>query len=255
MKGKKYSMQEGSLSELSLLGILITDCNLSDLFSYITETIQNNQKAHIVTLNPEMVARQTTDEEFKIALQSAELRIVDGNGILLASRILGKTIKHRIPGVEIVEELLKIGQEKRWSFYFLGSSQEVISKFIENLKILAPKTIISGYHHGYFENSLPIIEDINRSKPDILLVGLGSPYQELWIYHNRNLLQTSIMIGIGGSFDVLCGDKKRAPLLLRQMKLEWLYRIASEPRRLKRVIPAFLKFGWMVLKERLGLNE
>ncbi|NLJ37775.1 MAG: WecB/TagA/CpsF family glycosyltransferase, partial [Candidatus Atribacteria bacterium] len=115
--------------------------------------------------------------------------------------------------------------------------------------------IISGYHHGYFENSLPIIEDINRSKPDILLVGLGSPYQELWIYQNRNLLQTSIMIGIGGSFDVLCGDKKRAPLLLRQMKLEWLYRIASEPRRLKRVIPAFLKFGWMVLKERLGLNE
>lgn len=83
---------------------------------------------------------------------------------------------------------------------------------MKNLKIHAPKTLISGFHHGYFQDSLPIIEDINRSKPDILLVGLGSPQQELWIHKNRNLLQASIMIGIGGSFDVLCGDKKELHL-------------------------------------------
>ncbi|NLJ50115.1 MAG: WecB/TagA/CpsF family glycosyltransferase [Candidatus Atribacteria bacterium] len=242
------------LSEHSFLGILIADCAVSDLISYITESIQSGQKAHIVTLNPEMVARQATDEEFHQALHSAELRIVDGNGILLAARILGKAIQHRTPGVELVEELLRVGQEKSWSFYFLGSSPEFVTKLVKNLKIHAPKTLISGFHHGYFQDSLPIIEDINRSKPDILLVGLGSPQQEVWIHKNRNLLQTSIMIGIGGSFDVLCGDKKRAPFLFRKMKLEWLYRIVSEPRRLKRVIPAFFRFGWLVLKERLELK-
>lgn len=248
------TMPGGSLSEHSFLDILITNCTFSELISYIAEAVQSGQKTHIITLNPEMVARQATDKEFQQALHSAELRIVDGNGILLAARILGKTIQHRIPGVELVEELLRIGQEKSWSFYFLGSSQEVVTRFVKNLEIHAPKILVSGFHHGYFEDSLPIIEDINRSKPDILLVGLGSPRQELWICKNRNLLQVSIMIGIGGSFDVLCGDKKRAPSLLRQMKLEWLYRISSEPRRLKRVIPAFLRFGWMVLKERLALK-
>ncbi|HHT10347.1 MAG TPA: WecB/TagA/CpsF family glycosyltransferase [Atribacter sp.] len=247
-------MQGGSSSEYSLLGILIADYAISDLISYITESIQSGQKAHIITLNPEMVARQATDGEFYQALHGAELRIVDGNGILLAARILGKAIQHRTPGIELVEELLRVGQEKSWSFYFLGSSSEVVTRLVKNLKIHAPKTLISGFHHGYFQDSLPIIEDINRSKPDILLVGLGSPQQELWIHKNRNLLQASIMIGIGGSFDVLCGDKKRAPFVFRKMKLEWLYRIASEPHRLKRVIPAFFRFGWMVLKERLVLK-
>ncbi|QPM67350.1 WecB/TagA/CpsF family glycosyltransferase [Atribacter laminatus] len=247
-------MHGGSSSEHSLLGILISDYSFSDLVSFISEAIQSGQKAHIITLNPEMVARQATDDEFYQALHSADLRIVDGNGILVAARILGITIQHRIPGVELMEELLRIGQEKSWSFYFLGSSPEIVTRLVKNLEIHASKTIISGYHHGYFQDSLPIIEDINQSKPDILLVGLGSPRQELWIHKNRNLLQASIMIGIGGSFDVLCGDKKRAPSLFRKMKLEWLYRIASEPHRLKRVVPAFFRFGWMVLKERLGIK-
>jgi len=163
-------MHGRSSSEHSLLGILISDYSFSDLISFISKVIQSGQKAHIITLNPEMVARQANDEKFHQALHGAELRIVDGNGILVAARILGKTIQHRIPGVELVEELIRVGQEKSWSFYFLGSSPEVVTRFVENLKTHAPKTLVSGFHHGYFQDSLPIIEDINRSKPDILLV-------------------------------------------------------------------------------------
>lgn len=250
----KFLMLEKSSTEQSLFNILIADYSLTDLISFIANTIYSGQKVHIITLNPEMVARQVVDEKFRQALNSAELRIADGNGILIAARILGKTIYHRIPGVELVEELLKVGQKRGWSFYFLGSSQEVITRLVNILTKQSPKICISGFHHGYFQDSLPIIEDINRLKPDILLVGLGSPQQELWIYQNRHSLSTSIMVGVGGSFDVLCGDKKRAPELLRRMKLEWLYRIVYEPRRLKRVVPAFLRFGWMILEEKIKVN-
>jgi len=202
-----------------------------------------------------MIARQATDEQFRQAINQADFRVADGNGLLIAAKILGRAIQHRIPGIELVESLLLEGQKRGWSFYFLGGKTEVVSLLTEVLQDQYPQIAISGFHHGYFHDSFPIIEDINQASPDILFVGLGSPQQELWIQKNRSRLHATVMVGVGGSFDVLCGRKKRAPLFFRQLKLEWLYRIVSEPNRFKRVIPAFVRFGWMVMKERLKIKS
>ncbi len=238
-----------------LFGIPVFDGSLSDLIRIISQAITNHTQIHIVTLNPEMIARQASDPRFRESILRAEYRIADGKGIILASKILGKRVQHRIPGVELVEALFRESQQKHWSFYFLGSREEVIAVLAKTIQYRFPGLRIAGFHHGYFQESSKILEDINRHHSDVLLVGLGSPRQELWIDEHRTLLQASILIGVGGSFDVLSGNKRRAPRIFRRLGLEWVYRIFSEPRRLKRVLPAFWRFGWVVLRERFGWRK
>ena len=241
--------------EQQLFNLRVNDISLPELMKIFSHSIATHQKVHVVTLNPEMVVRQAVDQQFRQALTQADFRIADGAGLMIAANFFGKTLHHRIPGIELVMELIRVGQEEGWSFYFLGSSQEVMNKLIKSLREKFPRMIISGFHHGYFQDSSPIVEEINRLQPNVLLVGLGSPRQELWINHFRSFIETSIMVGVGGSFDVLSGSKRRAPVFFRKIGFEWLYRIISEPRRLKRVVPAFLKFGWMTLKEKMALNK
>ncbi|HOQ67506.1 MAG TPA: WecB/TagA/CpsF family glycosyltransferase [Candidatus Atribacteria bacterium] len=235
-----------------LFGFSFYDCCLSELLEVLENKIEEKEKVQVVTANPEILARGFQEEEFNQVLKEAEIVVADGIGVVMASRFLGEALSHRLPGVEIGEALMVRGEEKGWRFYFLGGKEEVVEKAVKELKVKYPRLDVGGFHHGYFGEDEEIIEDINRVNPHILLVGLGSPRQECWIQGNRERINALVMMGVGGSFDVWSGTKKRAPRWMRKLNLEWAYRIICEPQRLRRVVPAFFNFAQLVWKEKRG---
>lgn len=206
-------------------------------------SLQNNEKRFVVTANPEtfMIAEKTI--QFKKVLEDAQVQIVpDGIGIVKAGRILGYPIKERVTGVEICQGLLEMANAMGKSIYLFGAKPEVIKTLVEKVEIQYPNIIIAGYTDGYVKDKEIVFDEIVEKRPDIILVALGIPQQELLIYKNYDRFDKGIMIGVGGSFDVLSGTKKRAPEVFVKLNLEWLYRIAKEPKRIKRFFVSNVKF-------------
>ena len=214
----------------------------------------NNKQNKIFTPNTEMLLTAKKKSELAQMLNSAELLIPDGTGIKIASHIKKAPISERLSGIDVAAGLLEIAAEQNASVFLLGGKPQVAEKAAVNLKERVPKLNICGTHHGYFEKSgvenRLVIEKIQKTSPQILFVCFGFPMQEKWICENISALPSvRIAMGLGGSLDVWSGEKKRAPHLIQSLGLEWLWRSASEPKRLKIFleIPEFL---YLALRER-----
>ena len=199
-----------------------------------------------MTPNPEMVMMAQEDDSLMKALQAADLVIPDGIGLILVSKLKKKGLIERVTGIETMAELLEICHHAGKSFFLLGGKPGRVEKAIETILERYPGIGKAFGHHGYFDCDDEIVEKIQRLKPDVIFVCLGSPKQERWIHHHRHCFpETSVMIGVGGSVDVYAGAVRRAPVIFRKLGLEWLYRVIQEPERIKRlaVLPAFLWKG------------
>jgi N-acetylglucosaminyldiphosphoundecaprenol N-acetyl-beta-D-mannosaminyltransferase len=216
------------------------------------ETIKNFlsiKKFHtIITLNPEIVVRSIKEPATKEFIKAADLCVADGIGLVAATKLINKFKLKKMPGIDLAWQML--GQ-KNLSFYFVGSKEIVINKAVQNIKAAFPNINIKGYCNGYFlsDQEKSIIENIKKTKPDIILVGLGFPKQELFLQTLSNELNHGIGMGVGGSFDVISGLKKRAPILWQKMGLEWLFRGIQEPSRILTRWSFMPKFLALCLKE------
>lgn len=204
----------------------------------------------IVTPNSEIIMAASKNQQMADLLREAELMIPDGIGLVYASRILGQPLPERVTGIDFADAALsRLAQQGR-PVYFLGSKPDggsgksVAAMAAEIKQAEHAGLTVAGVHHGYFQEAdeSQIVEEINRSGAELLLVALGSPKQELFIQRNRGQLQVKAAIGVGGSLDVWAGTLKRAPEFFRRHGLEWLYRLIQEPRRYKRmaVLPLFM---------------
>lgn len=233
------------MEKIDVLGVNFDNVSMSEAISKCEEFINSNTGNLIVTPNPEIVMRAKDDEEFKNIINTAELVIPDGIGIIKAGNILGTPLKERVAGYDLICNLLEKYKDGTATFYFWGSKPGYANEAKENLEKKYPNIKILGTHTGYFKDNeeKEIIEEIRTLKPDILLVGTGAPKQEKLInkYKNENFFK--IGIGCGGSIDVLAGRVKRAPKLFIKLHLEWFYRLLKEPTRFKRmlVLPQFIK--------------
>ena len=204
----------------------------------------------IVTANPETIMLAENNKDFKKALLDDNTTIIaDGIGIIKGSKILKCTIKETIPGVDLCTKLFEYCDELQKSVFLLGAKQEVVNRLVTVIHSNYPNTIISGYENGYIEDRQAVFDKIVELKPDVILVALGIPEQELLIYNNLDKFNKGIFVGVGGSFDVLSGVKKRAPKCFRQMHLEWLYRLIKEPKRFKRFCRSNIKYIFTLKKE------
>ena len=203
--------------------------------------IVESRNFHIVTINPEMIMNAQTNAEFLNLLNNSDLNIMDGVGVRLALNFRGIN-KAQIRGVDFSRELIKLASEKEYRIAFLGAKEEVIKKACENFKLEYPNLNIVYSRNGYFDNLEQICEEIKTAKPQILLIGMGSPYQEEIIVKLKNILQGCTMIGVGGSFDVFSGIVKESPVIYRKLGLEWLYRTVCQPERFKRIFPVLPLF-------------
>lgn len=209
------------------------------------------RSAYVVTPNPEIVMLCRENAELLSAVESASLVISDGIGVVLGAKILGTPLREKIPGIDFAQALMARMAEKGLSVFLLGAKPGIAEKAAEALENQHPGLIIAGVNDGYFSDDAPVLAKINASSPDLLLVCLGSPKQELWMKNNASRLNVGLMAGLGGSLDVFAGVVERAPEAWQRLGLEWLHRLLKEPSRAKRMtnLP---KFGFAVIGRRLS---
>lgn len=218
-------------------------------YGQLKQFLLKEKKEFIVTANPETFMKSLEDKELKkLLLDKDTILVPDGVAIVKSARILGYNVKERITGVDIAYELLEYGNELKKSIYLFGSKQEVIDSMKDVIKDRYGNLKIVGSSNGYVSDKDKVFNEIKKLKPDIILVALGIPMQEKLIYKHLKDFDKGIFVGVGGSFDVISGHKKRAPKIFIKLNLEWLYRIMCEPKRLKRFYQSNIKFMLYVNK-------
>lgn len=220
-------------------------------YEILSDNLKNNKKTFVVTANPEtfMISEKNEDVR-KMLLDKETVMVPDGIGVLKAGKKIGYNIEERITGIDIANELLKFGNEQKKSIYLFGSKQEVIDSMKIVIKEQYPNLKLVGTSNGYVKDKDKVFDEIVKLEPDIVLVALGIPLQEMLIYKHLNRFKKGIFVGVGGSFDVMSGMKKRAPKIFIKLNLEWLYRIMKEPKRLKRFYDSNVKFLFRIKKYR-----
>ena len=220
-------------------------------YEILEKNLSQNKKTFNVTANPETFMMSEKDEEMrKLLLDNDTFLVPDGIGIVKAARMINYDVKERITGIDIANELLKLGNKQKKSIYLFGAKQEVIDSMEKVLKESYPNLNLVGMSNGYEKDKDKIFEKIVKTKPDIVLVALGIPLQEKLIYKHLDKFDKGIFVGVGGSFDVISGHKKRAPKIFIKLNLEWLYRILKEPKRLKRFYDSNVKFIFKVRRQK-----
>lgn len=233
------------LIKVDVLGIFIDNLTITETVEYIRQAIREQRYIRVVTANPEMIYAANQDQELAELINSANLVTADGIGVVWAVRKLGFFIGERVTGIDLVQALLPIANSDKWRIFFLGGKPGVAELAATRVTKDYPELIWQA-HHGYFQPSeeKELLCRIKDFRPDLLLVGLGVPLQEYWVFAHQGL--AAVSIGVGGSFDVLSGMVIRAPRWIQNWHLEWFYRIWREPWRWRRqlVLPLFV---WKVL--------
>ena len=225
------------------LGVDVSPLTYEGILAEIKSKMSRNEQSTIIAVNPEKIITAQRDAEVKTLINNSTFQIADGVGVLLASKVKGGKINSRVTGVDMMGRLLDFAAEESHPVYFYGAKEEVVTKAIDEIKNRRPTIQIAGYTNGYEKDEEALVQRIHESGAKILFVALGSPKQELWIKRNLlNLPNVLVFQGVGGSFDVFSGMVKRAPAFFRKFGLEWLYRLASNPSRIKRQmnLPVFL---------------
>lgn len=237
---------------IKILGVNIDKLTQTEVLKKIEEFLLQDQTRTIYTPNTEIVMTAKKDNTLKNILNEGDIVIPDGIGLIYAARIKKKNLPERVTGCDVSFELLDLANKKGYSVFLLGGEDGVAKEAGINLKEKYSDIKLAGVESGYFkgthigqpghEEEKKIIEKINKSNADILFVGLGAPRQEIWINENKDKLNCKVIIGNGGTVDILAGRVERAPDIFQSLGLEWLYRLFKDPRRLKRqmVIPLFI---------------
>lgn len=245
-------LKRWDMEKVSIFGVNIFNIDFNEATEIVKNFLKEDKIHKIYTPNTEIVMEARDNEEIRAIINSGDLIIADGIGLIYGSRMKKKPLKERVTGFDISMELIDIANKEGYSLYLLGAKPGVAKRAAENLKKDYPNLNVVGHHDGYFkgthigmknhEEEIQVIEEINSLKPDIIFLGLGFPKQELWINEYANKLNSKLIIGNGGVIDIISGDMKRAPDIFIKLNLEWFYRLITNPSRIKRqlAIPKFL---------------
>lgn len=246
---KKLLMNSVEYKTKKVLGINVADITLKNIASAITDLINGSEKVTVFGANSHAINTYQKDIDLKKAFDNATLIYPEGAGTVLASKILGNPLGQKTTLMDFILRFLGICEEKKWSVYVLGGREEISQKALNNLKNKFTNLKIYG-HHGYFSKNetKQILADINKVKPKILFVAMGTPMQEVWIDRYKGKIEAKAFFGIGGSIDIIAGVVPRAPKIMTSNGFEWLYRFYKEPGRLwKRYLIGNVEFTFRIL--------
>lgn len=238
---------------IEILGVPVDCVTMESAIDFADAVIGNDNagRLRIVAVNPEKIMKAQEDKTLMDFLKSCQLLLPDGIGVVLAARMLGLSAMVRVPGSEFMPALCEHAAKRGFSIFLFGGKPDVNAKVAAVLRRRYPDIKIVGNQDGYVrEPDMPeLIARINASRAEILFLALGSPKQEIWM--DRYLPQTNVKLcqGVGGTFDVIAGNVKRAPLIFRKLNLEWLYRLMAQPKRIFRQT-ALPKFAYRVLRAK-----
>ncbi len=220
--------------------------------AFLEENIKSGNQVKVGCVNAAKIAAAQKDSRLRQALEACELVLADGMPVVWAARALGIPIPERSAGIDMMHALLNTAQRLELGVFLLGAREAVLVKTVENLQRVYSGIKIVGFQHGYFNQSdLPqILVRINSSGAQLLFVALGTPQKEIWIDEHAKQLKPQLIMGVGGSFDVIAGVKRRAPQWMQTIGMEWLWRLALEPRRMaKRYLIGNTVFVKVIIKD------
>lgn len=226
------------MKRLRVLGIGIDQISPDEAVELALDAMDKREGKYVVTPNSEFLLCATKNKRLRSAAEKAFLSLPDSIGVLVVAHVLGISLRDRIPGIDFAETLLKIMGKRGKSVFLLGAKKGIAEKAAARAEKKYPGLVIAGMNDGYYApcDEEKLLERINAASPDLLIVCLGSPRQELWMYKNAVRLRVGLMAGLGGTMNVMAGAIDRAPLKWRRAGLEWLYRTIKEPKRILRVL-------------------
>jgi N-acetylglucosaminyldiphosphoundecaprenol N-acetyl-beta-D-mannosaminyltransferase len=233
------------------LGVPIDCLTLLETIAVAEKAIRNRQMLQHVCVNVAKFVAMRTNAELDQDVRSSQIINADGMGIVWAARLLGVAVPERVPGVEVMEGVIRCCAAKRYRPYFLGARPQVLQKAMANLRHRFPGLEFAGSRDGYFtsEEECQVVSAIRSSDADCLFIGMPTPRKERFLAHHRNDLGVPFIMGVGGGLDVLAGHVRRAPRLIQDIGLEWLFRTVQEPRRLgKRYLLTNMAFAAVIAK-------
>lgn len=238
-------------TSVNILGVEFINKTKQEFVFEILSRIEKQEKTFAVTANPEIVMYARKHSSYMKILEHAHMVIPDGIGVVKGAQILGKPLKERVPGYELLLELLAEADKKALKVYFLGAKESVVTKAVSNVAAQYPNIDIVGYRDGYFDlKDEKVLEEVKQKNPDMVFAALGFPKQELWISQYLEIADKGFLMGVGGSFDVLSGTSQRAPEFYLKHNLEWFYRLIKQPTRFKRML-ALPKFVIAVCLQKI----
>lgn len=237
---------------VTLFGVKVDTMGLEETVRWVDRRLLERAPTLQVDLNASKIVLVQSDEKLRGIVMNSDLVSADGQSVVWASRLLGKPVAERVSGIDLMTALLALARERGYSVFFLGARQETLEHMTARLKGAYPGLRLAGLHHGYFgeQDGEAMASLVHDSRAQMLFVGMPTPRKEYWLADHFASTGALYAMGVGGSFDVLAGQTPRAPRWMQRTGLEWLYRLAQEPRRLwRRYLFGNLRFLILVAKE------
>ncbi len=237
----------------TLFGLEIAPLTMAQVLARCHTALVTRQPLLIGVVNAAKIVNLRQDSVLRDSLLECGVIVADGQSVVWASRLLGRPLPERVAGIDLFEALLAVADHDARSVYLLGAKPEVLQRLRSNLAVRFPSMRIAGAHDGYFADheGAAVADDIRRSGADMLFLGITSPKKETFLGDYGRDLRVPVLHGVGGSFDILAGVTKRAPVRWQRMGLEWAYRLLQEPRRMwRRYLRTNTAFLGLVVRER-----
>ncbi|NMH65369.1 WecB/TagA/CpsF family glycosyltransferase [Shewanella salipaludis] len=244
------------MQTINFLDTRMHNATMAETVAHIADAVSQGKFTQHVVVNVAKLVHMQTDPQLAESVSSCDIVNIDGMGVVWGARFLGHHVPERVAGVDLFHNLLAMGAQRGFPVFLLGATEEVVSKTADRVKALYPGVQLAGFHHGYFFNEegkdeRAVVEKIRASGARMLFVAITSPKKENFINKWRDKLGVDFVMGVGGTFDVVAGKVKRAPVWMQNAGLEWLYRVMQEPGRMwKRYLVTNSKFAWLLLKEK-----
>ena len=240
------------MSRIEFLGAPMDSLSMIDSVAHIEDKLVKGEFLQHVVINVAKLVHMQTDNVLADSVKACDMINIDGMGVVLGARFCGHQVKERIAGVDLFHELLEMSAKRDFPVFLLGATEDVVAKTADKVQSLYPKLPLAGFHHGYFwDDEEAIVKMINDSGAKLLFVAITSPKKENFINKWQDKLGVDFVMGVGGTFDVVAGKVKRAPVWMQNYGLEWLFRVIQEPGRMwKRYLVTNSKFAGLLIKER-----
>jgi len=243
-------MTESSATRRHLFGVEVDALTMEQTVARIMELVTAGVPVQHVVLNASKVVMMSKDDRLKSVISACPIVNADGQSVVVASRLLRQRLPERVAGIDLFTELVARAASDGRSVYFLGARDEVLQEMTSRFLAQYPTLRIAGSRNGYWADDAEVVTEVRAAAPDLLFLAIPSPRKEFWLAEHMPAMGVPFAMGVGGSFDVVAGKVKRAPVWVQRIGCEWVYRLVQEPRRMwKRYLVGNTSFIWLTLKE------
>lgn len=245
------------MKQIEMLGTPMHVATMDETVDFIKQRVLAREFTQHVVVNVAKIVNMRKDPMLREGVAECDIINIDGMGVVWGARLLGHEVPERVAGVDLFMELIEMSSKNDLPVFLLGAKAEIVNRTKDKLEALHPNLTVAGVHDGYFtaDEEEAVVRQIRESGARLMFVAITSPKKEIFINRWGSELGVDFVMGVGGTFDVVSGMTKRAPLWMQNWGFEWLYRIIQEPRRMwKRYLVTNSKYAWLLLKSRLGFS-